>query len=365
MADVKSQTVSSVELRLQSILETALDAYVSMNARGRVIHWNRQAEATFGFSRDEVLGNVLAETIIPPRYRDAHARGLKHFLRTGEGRVLNTRLQIQALHRDGHEFPVELTIWPLREGDAWTFHAFIRDATDLREAQKRALQSERQAAVAEIMSVLTDDSSNALQQMQMGIDLLALKCRGDAATAEHIERMQKARDRLECLLKDVHGCAIPLRLTRRDWNLADIWREAWAQLDAQRQARNIELVQDTGPTDLCCAVDWTGMEQVFRILFQNSLTRCADPVRIEIGCADDSMGGGPALRITVRDNGPALPPEQWVQVFEIVDFRRLHEPGTQLLIAARIVDAHGGRMTTSGHYQQGAEVFITLPRSAA
>jgi signal transduction histidine kinase len=153
-------------------------------------------------------------------------------------------------------------------------------------------------------------------------------------------------------------------LTRRDWNLADIWREAWAQLDAQRQARHIELVQDTGPTNLCCAVDWTGMVQAFRILFQNSLSRCTDPLRIEIHCDDDSTDGRPALKIAVRDNGPPLPPEQWVQVFEIVDFRRLHEPGTQLLIAARIVDAHGGRMTTSGHYQQGAEFFITLPRHA-
>jgi len=365
MAAVNSQAVSSLELRLQSILETALDAYVSMNTHGRIINWNRQAEATFGFSRDEVLGKVLAETIIPPRYRDAHARGLKHFLRTGEGRVLNTRLQIGALHRDGHEFPVELTIWPLREGDAWTFHAFVRDVTDLREAQKRALQSERQTAVAEIISVLTDDSSNALQQMQIGIDLLALKYGGDVAASEHIELIQKARERLECLFKDVHGCAIPLRLTQRDWNLADIWREAWAQLDAQRHARDVELVEDTGSINLCCAVDRTGMEQVLRILFQNSLTRCADPVRIEIECADDSMNGRPALRITLRDNGPPLPREQWRQVFEIVDFRRLHEPGAQLLIASRIVDAHAGRMTTSGHYQQGAEFFITLPRRAS
>jgi PAS domain S-box-containing protein len=365
MAAIKSQSVSSLELRLQSILETALDAYVSMNASGRIIDWNRQAETTFGFARGEVLGKVLAQTIIPPQYREAHARGLRHFLKTGEGRVLNTRLEIEAIHRDGHEFPIELTIWPLHEGDTWTFHAFVRDVTELREAQKRALQSERQAAVAEIISLLTSDGSNALQQMQAGIDLLALKLPGNPEAAECVALIQKAGDRLESIIQDLHGCAIPLRLKRRVWNLADIWREAWEQLAALRQARDIELVQVAPATSLHCEVDWTGMAQVFRILFQNALARCDDPVRIEIQAADESTDGRPTLRITVRDNGPPLSREQWQQVFQIVDFRRLHEPGAQLLIAARILDAHAGRITTTGHYQKGAEFLITLPRNAS
>ena len=87
-----------------------------MDAAGRIVEWNRQAESTFGWSRDEAVGRFLAETIIPPRHRAEHEHGLASFLATGAGTLLNRRLEVAALHRDGHEFAAELTITPVRLG---------------------------------------------------------------------------------------------------------------------------------------------------------------------------------------------------------------------------------------------------------
>jgi PAS domain S-box-containing protein len=353
---------SGLEARLQSILDTALDAYVAMDEEGRILDWNRQAEATFGLSREEVLGRTLADTIVPPQYRDAHTKGLEHFLRTGEGPVLNQRLHIAALHRDGHEFPVELTIWPLGEAGSWTFHAFVRDVTELRETQRRAMESARQAAVAEIISKLAHDSSNPLQIIQMGTELLSMELPTEGQGMEHIAMIQKAREQLEGLVRDVHGCAIPLQLKRRRWNLAKIWQEAWAQLGTAKPGRDIELRDTTGDVNWECLVDRSGMEQVFRILLQNSLARCGDPVRIEIACREASIDKRAAIQTIIRDNGPELPREQWHQLFGIIDFGRLQGPAAELSIATRIVDAHGGRITASGRYREGAEFVITLPR---
>ena len=95
---------------IRSVLETAHDAFVAMDAGGRITEWNPQAEITFGWKREEALGRALAETIIPPALRDVHRRGLRRFLDTGQGRALEKRLELSALHRDGHEFPVEVTI---------------------------------------------------------------------------------------------------------------------------------------------------------------------------------------------------------------------------------------------------------------
>jgi len=104
------------EERLRAVIETASDAFIGMDAEGRITDWNGQAEALLGWRRDDILGRLLAETIIPPQYRAAHAAGLKHFLATGEAPVLGRPVELSALHRDGHEVPMELTVWVTRTG---------------------------------------------------------------------------------------------------------------------------------------------------------------------------------------------------------------------------------------------------------
>ncbi|HSW13606.1 MAG TPA: PAS domain S-box protein [Solimonas sp.] len=130
-----------------SIVATAYDAYVAMNEAGCVTDWNRQAELVFGWSRSEVLGRPLAELIIPPRYRQAHRDGLQRYLRGGEARVLNQRIEISALTRDGREFPVELSIWATGSNGAQHFSAFLHDISE-RHRMLRRLAAQSAAASA-------------------------------------------------------------------------------------------------------------------------------------------------------------------------------------------------------------------------
>src|SRR4029077_7053370 len=101
------------EKRTRLILDTALDAVITIDEQGRVTGWNTQAERTFGWSREDVIGRGLAETIIPPRYRAAPAEGVLRVRARRHGPVVNRRLELSALHRNGHEFPVELSISPV------------------------------------------------------------------------------------------------------------------------------------------------------------------------------------------------------------------------------------------------------------
>jgi PAS domain S-box-containing protein len=130
------------EERFRLIVDNAHEAFIGMDAAGKVVEWNRQAEATFGWSRTEVIGRSVADTIIPLRYREAHWRGLDHFLATGVGPVLNRRIELTALHWDGHEFPVELTITPFRWGASYLFSAFVHDISERKQAEE-ALARER------------------------------------------------------------------------------------------------------------------------------------------------------------------------------------------------------------------------------
>jgi PAS domain S-box-containing protein len=115
---------------LELLFDAALDAIVGMNAAGQITHWNRSAEATFGWRKQEVIGKEMASVIIPERLREAHRRGLRRYLESGVDHVLNRRLELWARRRDGGEFPVELTIVPIPQGSSVHFFGFLRDISE-------------------------------------------------------------------------------------------------------------------------------------------------------------------------------------------------------------------------------------------
>ncbi|MDQ3523138.1 MAG: PAS domain S-box protein, partial [Gemmatimonadota bacterium] len=135
--EVANEELSASEAHLRSIIDSALDAIVTTDAQSNIIQWNHHAEAMFGWSAEEAVGCNLNETIIPPQHREAHYRGVRHYLKTGEGPILNRRIEITAMRRDGSEFPVELTVAPARWGLQVIFTSFIRDISERKRAEKQ------------------------------------------------------------------------------------------------------------------------------------------------------------------------------------------------------------------------------------
>jgi PAS domain S-box-containing protein len=136
------EAVRASEERMRLIIETALDAVITIDSTGVITGWNPQAESTFGWTCQEAIGRLLSETIIPDRYREAHQHGMRRYLATGEAVVLDRRIEITALHRDGREFPVELAITPIRIGESVSFSAFVRDITERKQAEEARRASE-------------------------------------------------------------------------------------------------------------------------------------------------------------------------------------------------------------------------------
>lgn len=125
------------EQTLRELFDAALDAVIAMTTDGRIVAWNKQAEKSFGWRSDEVVGRKLVSLIIPPDLREAHKKGLERYLLTGEGPVINRRVEVHALHKEGNEFPVELAVVPLKYGSELTFYAFIHDITERKRAEGR------------------------------------------------------------------------------------------------------------------------------------------------------------------------------------------------------------------------------------
>jgi PAS domain S-box-containing protein len=142
------------ERQLRQVLDTAHDAFVSIDADGVIKAWNPQAEVIFGWARAQAIGRSLAGTIIPPRHREAHGRGLGRFMSTGAVPLLDKPVEIIALHRDGHEFPIELTIARLKVGDRYVFNAFVRDISDRKRAEQELKRSQASLAEAQQLAHL-------------------------------------------------------------------------------------------------------------------------------------------------------------------------------------------------------------------
>jgi PAS domain S-box-containing protein len=139
-ADAARDHSQRLQARAQKIVDTANDAFVAADSRGSIIGWNSRAEAVFGWTASEALGRSLVETIVPLASRPAHLAGIERYLATGQSRLVGRPVEVLALHRQGHVFPAELTLWVTDDEEQMVFNAFIRDVTERRKAEEEQSQ---------------------------------------------------------------------------------------------------------------------------------------------------------------------------------------------------------------------------------
>ena len=191
------------EARLSAIVRAALDAHVTMDAAGTITGWNPQAEVVFGWPAADVLGRPLADLVIPPAQREAHWNGLRHFLATGVGPILNQRIELTAVRKDGREFPVELAITPIRVGDDWSFSAFLRDLTEQKQLQHQLIQSQKMEAVGRLAGGIAHDFNNLLTAIFGYAELLAEELPAGSPARKDVEEIRKASQRAATLTRQL------------------------------------------------------------------------------------------------------------------------------------------------------------------
>src|ERR671937_939675 len=212
------EEVRARELRLRAMLESEIDAVVTMDAEGRVIGWNPAAETIFGYDADAAVGREMAELIVPPALRDAHRRGLARFLRTERGTVLDQRLELTGLRSDGTEFPVELTITRIALAGPPTFTGYLRDITDrvTADAELRASRA-RLVEVADaerkrIQRNLHDGAQQRITSVLLTLGRLrALSPEPDGLLTFAIDELAAGLDELRELASGLHPAVLSER----------------------------------------------------------------------------------------------------------------------------------------------------------
>jgi PAS domain S-box-containing protein len=347
------------EVAFRTLVEAAPCLIVILRPDHRITYFSRFAEELTGYAAGAVLGGDYLSLFLPEEYRAAVAEGIRRALAGTPTRGFETPV----LCKDGTR---RWMIWnsqrlPDYEGGAAVL-AVGQDITGLKQAQEQAVQSERLAAIGQMMTGLAHESGNALARSQSCLEMLSWEVEDRPEALDLIARIQKAHDDLKQLYEEVRGYAAPLQLERETWDLRGVWRQAWDNLALLRRGRDASLQEQTGGLDLECAVDQFRLSQVFRNILENSLAACPDPVRIEVRCSEATLGGHRAVCVAVRDNGPGLTPEQRKRIFDPFFTTKTKGTGLGMAIAKRIVDAHGGQIAVGPGAPGGAEILVTLPR---
>jgi PAS domain S-box-containing protein len=348
------------EAAFRTLVESVPSMILIFRPGGTIAYFNPFAERLTGYRAEEVLGqNYLARFLHDPALRQTVGQEIDRAFTGEPSRGLENPLWC----KDGTRRWMVWNLEPLSDYEGAPAVLKVgQDITQLKQAQEEALQSARLATIGQMVTGLAHESRNALQLIQASLEMLALEVEDRPEALELIASIQGAEDRLHRLFEDIRGYAAPLNLERDVYNVAKVWRGAWAQLASLRQGRQAEIHEQTEGLDLHCALDLFSIERVFRNIFENSLAACRDPVQVTIECADAELEHQPALRIAVRDNGPGLTAEQRAKIFQPFFTTKRQGTGLGMAIAKRIVEAHGGQIAVANGARSGAELLITLPR---
>jgi PAS domain S-box-containing protein len=214
VAEARAAVLAASEARQRAILETALDAVVSMDRDARVTYVNSAFERTFGYRAGEVIGRDLAETIVPPSLREAHRRGLARHLETGQVSILDRRIEMPAMRADGTEFPAEVSVTRTGLPGQLAFTAYVRDITDRQRAERELIASRARLVAASdaARQRVTRDLHDGAQQRLVStlISLQLAEQRWDSAPQRARELLGQALDDARRGIEDLRELAAGL-----------------------------------------------------------------------------------------------------------------------------------------------------------
>lgn len=307
-AAARAAELQESEQRYRSIVDTAMDAVISLDASGKITGWNEQAAAIFGWAESEALGQPMAQLIMPARFQEEHNRGIGRFIETGEGRLLNRRIETFAIARDGGEFPIELSISAVRCSGEVIFTAFVRDITERRRSEEsmKGLLQEKEVMFQEIHHRV----KNNLQVVSSLISLQSDTVRN----AEARSAMMESRYRIQAIARVHEQLYRSNDLSKLEFD--DYLRDlagSTLRLYSGPSPTNVQIQYELDPVRLAIA-EAVPCALIVNELLINSLKYAFPEARagiITIRLNRDPEG---QTHIQVADNGIGLPDDfEWRQ----------------------------------------------------
>ncbi len=369
-----SETVAKLresEQRMRTVIESAPDAIIAVDADGVIRDWNPAAQAAFGFDRQTAVDAQLYELLIPTRMRERYQAAFAAYV--GQPDLLPMRYHAVAVHRDGHDVPVEISVFPLQTGTAFMICAFVRDLTELRRAEELGRQLEAELAHVTRLATLGEMVSGIAHELNQPLAAIVNYAEVCAALVERptessqeelsdaIRRIGAQGIRAAQIIRRLRSLAQRGKPVRSDEQVATLVNDVLGLVEAELQQNSIQIDTHLEPVPRV-NVDRIQIQQVVLNLVRNAIDVLADcnskqrVITIESQPADRGF-----VEVTVGDNGPGIEPPTAEKIFDAFYTTKPDGMGMGLAISRTIVEFHDGRMWVATNPTGGVTFHFTVP----
>ena len=364
------QSLRDSEALKSAVIDAALDCIVAIDEDGRIVEFNPAAEQVFGHRESDVVGRTMKELLIPPNARTLHDVGFLRHLETGERRMLDNRVEAEAMRADGSVFPCELAVTSVIQAGKRLFTAYIRDLTDRKRAdaeiarQREALhQHDKMSALGSLLASVAHELNNPLSVV-VGQSLMLEEMADDTGMARRAAKIRNAADRCAKIVKSFLGLA---RSKPPERSSVDLHEAIESAVDiAGYGLRNAGIKLNLQIADDLPDI-WADGDQLHQVLVnlvinaKQALQETDGPRLIEVSAWFDTAAGQVVLQ--VADSGPGIPEDIRQRIFDPFFTTKPVGVGTGigLSVSQRVVAEHHGDIAMRNRDRGGAEFTVRLP----
>jgi two-component system, sensor histidine kinase and response regulator len=376
MIDRRFSALGASEERLRLIINTAMDAVITVNAEGLITNWNSEAEEIFGWSAQEAISRKLTELIMPRRYQGDHDRDLQHFFEAAGELTARERTETTAQYRDGSEFPVEMAISPVKFDGQWIFSIFIRDIRERKRTQKELLDAKEAAEEANrAKSIFLANMSHELRTPLNAIigysEMLEEETQGSVkeTVVQDLQRIQSAGKHLLALINDILDLskieAGKMLLHLETFDVAQMIEEIVSTV-RPAAAKNASTFEINVANVRQMHADLTKVRQILLNLLSNAC-KFTDHGIVSLNVDRRTIDGRDWLRFEVGDTGIGMTPLQRGKLFrefsqvETSISRRYGGTGLGLAITYRFIQMMQGTIDVESEAGRGSTFTVLLP----
>lgn len=360
------QGLRDSEARMRAVFETAADGIITIDQRGLIERVNPAAERMFGYEEAELAGRNVS-VLMPSPDRERHDGYLRHYIRTGERRIIGSGREVHGLRKDGAVFPMELAVTEMRIGDARMFTGLVRDITARKDSERQA------AALLQELRAANEELGNFAYVVSHDLKapLRAIGALADWLATDYADRFDdEGREHMRLLISRVHrmgglidGILQYSRLGREGGTLrmVDLNMAVAEVVDLLAPPPSIVVTVAAGMPTLW--TEPTRIRQVFHNLISNAIKYMDKPAgMIAVTCVEEDD----CWRFEVADNGPGIDRRHFERIFQLFQTLaprdRVESTGVGLALVKKIVEMLGGRVWVESILGEGSTFYFTIPK---